>query len=98
MDFCNSFWGLDDVGVDVLFARMQSAAQTIEDLNTFWKERYISDPIYSTLSVSKHVDRASIEEDYANRFAKLAEMSLGRDEIGYVFCLSIFSILYTLSA
>lgn len=40
----------------------------------------------STLSVSKHpVDRASIEEDYAKRLANLAEMALGRDEIGYVY-------------
>jgi hypothetical protein len=28
--------------------------------------------------------RASIEEDYSKRLAKLAKMSLGRDEIGYV--------------
>jgi len=39
LNFCNSFWGPSDAGVDVLFARMQSAAQTIEDLNAFWKER-----------------------------------------------------------
>jgi hypothetical protein len=28
--------------------------------------------------------RASIEEDYSKRLAKLARMALGRDEIGYV--------------
>jgi hypothetical protein len=43
LDFCNSFWGFGDAnvkaGVDVLFARMRGAAQTMEDLNTFWKER-----------------------------------------------------------
>jgi hypothetical protein len=45
LDFCNSFWDFGDAGVepatdlDVLFARMRGAAQTIEDLNAFWKER-----------------------------------------------------------
>ena len=39
LDFCNSFWGFGDAGVDVLFARMRGAAQTTEDLNAFWKER-----------------------------------------------------------
>ena len=33
--------------------------------------------------------RAAIEEDYAKRLAKLAKMTLGRDEIGYVFHLCI---------
>ena len=28
-------------------------------------------------------ERAAIEDDYAKRLAKLARMSLGRDEIGY---------------
>ena len=39
LDFCNSFWGLGDGGVDVLFARMRGAARTMEELKTFWKER-----------------------------------------------------------
>ncbi|KAF9529776.1 hypothetical protein CPB83DRAFT_789607 [Crepidotus variabilis] len=64
LDFCNSFWGLGDGGVDVLFARMRGASRTMEELKTFWKER------------------ASIEEDYAKRLAKLGKMVLGRDEIG----------------
>ncbi|KAF8963636.1 hypothetical protein BDZ97DRAFT_1919633 [Flammula alnicola] len=64
LDFCNSFWGFGDGGVDVLFARMRGAARTIEELKLFWKER------------------AVIEEDYAKRLAKLAKMTLGRDEIG----------------
>jgi len=60
LDFCNSFWGFDDAGVDVLFARMRGAAQTIEGLNVFWKERQISDFIYSNLSVSKHACGQSV--------------------------------------
>ncbi|KAF8627640.1 hypothetical protein AX15_004334 [Amanita polypyramis BW_CC] len=64
LDFCNAFWGLNDAGVDVLFARMRGAVRTMEELKNFWKER------------------ATIEEDYAKRLAKLAKMTLGRDEIG----------------
>ena len=40
LDFCNAFWGLGDPGVEVLFARMRYAAKTIEDLRTFWQERF----------------------------------------------------------
>lgn len=40
LDFCNAFWGPNDAGVDVLFARMRGAARTMEELRTFWKERY----------------------------------------------------------
>ncbi|KAG1900958.1 uncharacterized protein F5891DRAFT_1030928 [Suillus fuscotomentosus] len=64
LDFCNSFWGVGDGGVDVLFARMRGAARTMEELRNFWKER------------------SAIEEDYAKRLAKLAKMSIGKDEIG----------------
>ncbi|KAG1740843.1 uncharacterized protein EDB91DRAFT_341376 [Suillus paluster] len=64
LDFCNSFWGLGDGGVDVLFARMRGATRTMEELRNFWKER------------------SAIEEDYAKRLAKLAKMSIGKDEIG----------------
>ncbi|OJA20828.1 hypothetical protein AZE42_02512 [Rhizopogon vesiculosus] len=39
LDFCNSFWGVGDGGVDVLFARMRGAARTMEELKNFWKER-----------------------------------------------------------
>ncbi|KAF8161378.1 hypothetical protein B0H34DRAFT_653929 [Crassisporium funariophilum] len=39
LDFCNSFWGLGDGGVDVLFARMRGATRTMEELKNFWKER-----------------------------------------------------------
>ncbi|KAG1742510.1 hypothetical protein EDB19DRAFT_1894926 [Suillus lakei] len=64
LDFCNSFWGVGDGGVDVLFARMRGGARTMEELRNFWKER------------------SAIEEDYAKRLAKLAKMSIGKDEIG----------------
>lgn len=64
LDFCNSFWGAGDGGVDVLFARMRGGARTMEELRNFWKER------------------SAIEEDYAKRLAKLAKMSIGKDEIG----------------
>ena len=40
-DYCNSFWGLADGGVDVLFARMRGAARTMEELRNFWKERCV---------------------------------------------------------
>ncbi|KIM31487.1 hypothetical protein M408DRAFT_65060 [Serendipita vermifera MAFF 305830] len=39
MDFCNAFWGLNDPGYEVLLARMGIAAQTVDDLKNFWKER-----------------------------------------------------------
>ena len=38
-DFCNSFWGVGDGGVEILFARMRGAARTMEELKNFWKER-----------------------------------------------------------
>ena len=47
--------------------------------------------------LSTHVDRASIEEDYAKRLAKVAQMTLGRDETGYAFSLLFFPIPYTLN-
>lgn len=39
LDFCNSFWGLGDGGVDVLFARMRGAVRSMDELRNFWKER-----------------------------------------------------------
>ncbi|KAJ3904265.1 SH3 domain-containing protein [Lentinula edodes] len=39
IDFCNSFWGAGDGGVDVLFARMRGAMRTMDELRNFWKER-----------------------------------------------------------
>ncbi|KAI3606033.1 sh3 domain-containing protein [Moniliophthora roreri] len=38
-DFCNNFWGPNDSGVDVLFARMRGAIRTMDELRNFWKER-----------------------------------------------------------
>lgn len=41
LDFCNAFWGSNDVGVEVLFARVRGALRTTEELRNFWKERYV---------------------------------------------------------
>jgi len=38
-DFCNVFWGLGDVGPNVLFARMRGAERTTNELQRFWQER-----------------------------------------------------------
>ena len=89
LDFCNSFWGVGDGGVDVLFARMRGAARTMEELRNFWKERYVvlssmHTVIPSTVRSLTSAVRSSIEEDYAKRLAKLAKMAIGKDEIGYV--------------
>lgn len=87
LDFCNAFWGPSDTGVDVLFARMRGAARTMEELRNFWKERYLtSSCLQNTLTYPPF--RANIEEDYAKRLAKLAKLTLGRDEIG---CVSIWA-------
>ncbi|KAJ7258177.1 SH3 domain-containing protein [Mycena rebaudengoi] len=47
-EFCNSFWGQDDDGVNVLFARMRGAARATEDLRNFWKERAAIEEEYAT--------------------------------------------------
>ncbi|KAG8878330.1 hypothetical protein FRB98_006278 [Tulasnella sp. 332] len=47
LDFCNSFWGPNDCGVDVLFARMRGASRTMEELRAFWKERVAIEEDYS---------------------------------------------------
>ncbi|KAH8830793.1 SH3 domain-containing protein [Flagelloscypha sp. PMI_526] len=69
-DFCNSFWGATDAGVNVLFARMRFAAKTTDELRNYWRERSL------------------IEDEYANKLANLAKMSVGKDEIGYVLSTS----------
>jgi hypothetical protein len=38
-DFCNSFWGPGDDGVNILFSRMKGAMKTTEELKHFWSER-----------------------------------------------------------
>ncbi|KAF7290037.1 hypothetical protein HMN09_01308700 [Mycena chlorophos] len=45
--FCNSFWGIADGGVEVLFARMRGAARTMDELRAFWKERASIEEEYS---------------------------------------------------
>ncbi|KAG8920792.1 hypothetical protein FRC02_000696, partial [Tulasnella sp. 418] len=47
LDFCNSFWGLNDVGVEVLLARMRGAARTMDELRGFWKERIAIEEDYA---------------------------------------------------
>ena len=47
--------------------------------------------------LSTRVHRVFIEEDYAKRLAKLAQMTLGRDETGYAFSLGFFPIPYILN-
>ena len=39
LDFCNAFWGQEDAGVDVLFARVRGASRTVEEVRNFYKER-----------------------------------------------------------
>ncbi|KAF9075489.1 hypothetical protein BDP27DRAFT_1212478 [Rhodocollybia butyracea] len=47
-DFCNSFWGGGDAGVNVLFARMRGAARTTDNLRNFWKERSTIEEEYAS--------------------------------------------------
>ncbi|KIO28887.1 hypothetical protein M407DRAFT_21964 [Tulasnella calospora MUT 4182] len=47
LDFCNSFWGPNDCGVEVLFARMRGAARTMEEMREFWKERIAIEAEYA---------------------------------------------------
>ena len=55
----------------------------MDELKNYWKERSVSiraSVNFSSLSNTSY--SAIIEEDYAKRLAKLAKMTLGRDEIG----------------
>ncbi|KAG8967891.1 hypothetical protein FRC05_001856 [Tulasnella sp. 425] len=47
IDFCNSFWGPNDCGVEVLFARMRGAVRTMEEVRGFWKERIAIEEEYA---------------------------------------------------
>ncbi|KIY62553.1 hypothetical protein CYLTODRAFT_494555 [Cylindrobasidium torrendii FP15055 ss-10] len=47
VEFCNSFWGAEDAGVGVLFARMRGATRTMEEMKAFWKERAAIEEDYS---------------------------------------------------
>ncbi|KAJ7099342.1 SH3 domain-containing protein [Mycena belliarum] len=51
-DFCNSFWGVGDAGVNILFARMRGAARTTDELRNFWKERAAIEEEYATRLVN----------------------------------------------
>lgn len=87
LDFCNAFWGVGDVGVDVLFARMCGATQTMEELRIFWKERYVLHcplPFQHTIFLTVVFIRSTIEEEYGKRLAQLSKMPIGKDEIGCV--------------
>ncbi|KAL0955670.1 hypothetical protein HGRIS_001896 [Hohenbuehelia grisea] len=46
-DFCNSFWGAGDAGVNILLARMRGAARTMDELRNFWKQRSIIEEEYA---------------------------------------------------
>ncbi|KAJ7191528.1 hypothetical protein GGX14DRAFT_381014 [Mycena pura] len=38
-DFCNNLWGVGNVGVDVLFARVRRGLRSMKQLQSFWRER-----------------------------------------------------------
>ncbi|KAH0588459.1 hypothetical protein H2248_004299 [Termitomyces sp. 'cryptogamus'] len=46
-DFCNSFWGPGDDGVNILFSRMRGATKTTDDLRHFWSERAVIEEQYA---------------------------------------------------
>ncbi|KAF8058716.1 SH3 domain-containing protein [Lyophyllum atratum] len=47
-DFCNSFWGPGDDGVNILFSRMRGATKTTDELRHFWNERAAIEEQYAT--------------------------------------------------
>lgn len=82
LDFCNAFWGPNDAGVEVLFARMRGGLRTTEELRNFWKERCVHSTSCPFTKLT--ILRAAIEEQYAKKLAGLAKMAVGRDEVGCV--------------
>ncbi|KAK0226696.1 hypothetical protein IW262DRAFT_1267601 [Armillaria fumosa] len=56
-DFCNSFWGPDEAGVNILCARMRGAECTTDELKNFWKERSALEEDYGNrlMELSKRV-------------------------------------------
>ncbi|KAJ7188987.1 SH3 domain-containing protein [Mycena filopes] len=60
-DFCNSFWGTGDNGVNILFARMSGAARTTDELRNYWKERAAIEEEYSTRLIN--LAKASLGKD-----------------------------------
>lgn len=85
-DFCNSFWGVGDSGVNILLARMRGAHRTTDELRNFWRERpVVACSVWGRGSslFAFVIHRSIIEDEYASRLSKLAKVTLGRDEIGY---------------
>jgi hypothetical protein len=89
LDFCNAFWGEGDAGYEVISARLRASSRTVDDLKTFWKERFVV--LSCGMLMTGHWRRstwhrtnyrAAIEDDYAKRLAKLAKQTLGKDEVG----------------
>ncbi|KAJ6631366.1 SH3 domain-containing protein [Mycena sp. CBHHK59/15] len=60
-DFCNSFWGLGDAGVNILFARMRGAARTTDELRNFWKERAAIEEEYANRLIN--LSKAALGKD-----------------------------------
>lgn len=40
--FCNAFWGENDAGFNVIQSHSKNTFKTLEDLRTFYKERYVA--------------------------------------------------------
>jgi len=83
-DYCNSFWGPGDAGANIMFARMRGASKTTDELRNFWNERYTYNTrrMVAQLQFAHSLVRCMIEEEYANKLAKLAKVPIGGDEIG----------------
>lgn len=62
----------------------------MEELRSFWKER-LATLLTLFLGISRNdvVSRSIIEEDYGKRLSKLAKATLGRDEIGCAYLVSL---------
>lgn len=82
LDFCNAFWGEGDAGYEVISARLRASNRTIDDLKTFWKERYgfrfISDyttglikPLPHSGLLSKKTTRRDWQSSQSQRWARM---------------------------
>lgn len=82
-DFCNSFWGEGEAGVNILFARLRGAARTTDDLRNFWKERCVH-AVYMKCGVTltAYYIRSLIEKEYATKLLELSRQVIGKDEMG----------------
>lgn len=81
LNYCNAFWGPGDRGFDVIMARLRGAGRTVEELRTFWKERWVR-MVYFRINNWESGHSAAIEDEYAKKLNKLSRSSLGKDEIG----------------